>query len=75
MKRMLAVSQYKVAQLTPDDRPYLAQVQELLDTHARDGWELVTAFQGEGAGGQAVDQMVQSLSSMTSIIFIFKRAA
>jgi hypothetical protein len=72
---MLAVSQYKVAQLIPDDCPYLEQVQHLLDTHARDGWELVTAFQCEGVGGQAVDQMVQSLSSMTSTIFIFKRAA
>jgi hypothetical protein len=72
---MLAVSQYKVTQLTPDDHPYLEQVQHLLDTHARDGWELVTAFQGEGAGGQAVDQMVQSLSNMTRTLFIFKRAA
>jgi hypothetical protein len=72
---MLAVSQYKVAQLTPDDRPYLEQVQHLLDTHARDGWELVTAFHDEGAPGQAVDQMVQSLSNRTSTIFIFKRAA
>ena len=72
---MVAMSQYKVAQLPLDDRPYLEQVQQLLDTHARDGWELVTAFQGEGAGRQAVDQMVQSLSNMTSTIFIFKRAA
>jgi hypothetical protein len=72
---MLAVNQYKVTQLTPDDRPYLEQVQHLLDTHARDGWELVTAFQGEGAAGQAVDQMVQSLSNRTSTIFIFKRVA
>jgi hypothetical protein len=72
---MLAVSQYKVAQLSPDDRPYLEQVQHLLDTHARDGWELVTAFKGEGAEAQAVDQMVQSLSNRTSTIFIFKRAA
>ena len=52
----------------------MQQVQELLETHARDGWELVTAFQGEGAGGQAVDPMVQSLSNMTNTIFIFKRA-
>ena len=72
---MLAVSQYKVAQLTPNDSPYLERVQQLLETHARDGWELVTAFQGDGAGGQAVDQMVQSLSNMRNTIFIFTRAA
>ena len=74
MRPMLAVSQYKVAQLPPGEPSYLEQVQELLETHARDGWELVTAFQGEGAGGQAVDPMVQSLSNMTNTIFIFKRA-
>jgi hypothetical protein len=72
---MRAVNQYKVAPLPPDERPYLERVQHLLDTHTRDGWELVTAFQGEGAGGQAVDPMVQSLSNMTSTLFIFKRAA
>jgi hypothetical protein len=72
---MLAVSQYKVTQLTLDDRPYLEQVQHLLDTHARDGWELVTAFHSAGVEGQAVDPMVQSLSNRTSTIFIFKRAA
>ena len=72
---MMAVSQYKVAQLTQDDHPYLERVQELLETHARDGWELVTAFHSEGTQGQAIDQMVQSLSNITSTIFIFKRAA
>lgn len=75
MRPMIAVSRYKVAQLTPDDRPRLEQVQSLLDEHAREGWELVTAFQSEGTVGQQVDQMVQSLSNMTSTIFIFKKAA
>jgi hypothetical protein len=69
------MSQYKVAQLTLDDRPYLEQVQHLLDTHVQDGWELVTAFHGEGAAVQAVDPMVQSLSNRASTIFIFKKAA
>jgi hypothetical protein len=72
---MMAVSQYKVAQLIQDDHPYLERVQELVDTYARDGWELVTAFQAEGARGQAIDQMVQSLSNTAGTIFIFKRAA
>jgi hypothetical protein len=75
MTLMIAVSQYKVAQLIPDDRPCLEQVQSLLEEHAREGWELVTAFQSEGAVGQPVDQMIQSLSNMTSTIFIFKKAA
>ena len=72
---MIAVSQYKVAQLTPDDRRSLDQVQRLLDEHAREGWELVTALQFEGAVGQQVDQMTRSLSNTTSTVFIFKRAA
>ena len=75
MTPMIAVNQYKVAQLTPDDRPYLDQVQHLLDEHAREGWELVTALQFEGAIGQPVDQMIQSFSNTTSTVFIFKRAA
>ena len=72
---MLAVSQYKVAQLTPDDRPYLDRVQSLLDEHAREGWELVTALQFEGTVEPPADQMIQSLSNTTSTVFIFKRAA
>jgi hypothetical protein len=75
MTLMIAVSQYKVAQLTPDDRPCLEQVQHLLDEHAREGWELVTALQFEGAVENPVDQMIRSLSTTTSTVFIFKRAA
>jgi hypothetical protein len=72
---MMALHQYKVIPLTPDERPYLEQVQHLLDGHARDGWELVTAFRHEGAQAQAVDQMRQSLSQPSSTLFIFKRPA
>jgi hypothetical protein len=61
---MIAMSQYKVAHLTPDERPYSEQVQQLLDGHARDGWELVTAFPHEGAQAQAVDQIRQRLSHL-----------
>jgi hypothetical protein len=53
----------------------LDQVQHLLDAHAREGWELVTALQCEGAVEQPVDQMTRSLSNTTSTVFIFKRAA
>jgi len=72
---MIAMNQYKVARLTPDERPYIEQVQHLLDGHARDGWELVTAFQYEGMKEQAVDQMTQSLSHLSNSLFIFKRTA
>src|SRR5262249_29202502 len=72
---MIAVSPYKIAQLTPDAHPTLDHVQHLLDEHAREGWELVTTFQFAGAVTQPVDQMTQSLSNMTSTIFIFRRAA
>jgi len=75
MTPMIAVSQYKVAQLTPDDRPSLDQVQDLLDEHTQEGWELVTALQFEGEVGQSVDQMIRSFSNTTSTVFIFKRAA
>jgi len=75
MTPMIAVSQYKVAQLTPDDHSCLDQVQHLLDEHAREGWELVTAFQFEGAVAPSADQMIQSLSNTTSTVFIFRRTA
>jgi len=67
--------QYKVMQLIPDDRPWLDQVQELLDEHAREGWELVSAFQYQGAAPQRADPMVQSLSHVASTTFIFKQPA
>jgi hypothetical protein len=75
MMPMIAVSQYKVAQLTPANCSSLEEVQNLLDEHAQEGWELVTALQFEGAAGQSVDQMIRSLSNTTSTVFIFKRAA
>jgi hypothetical protein len=75
MTPMIAVSQYKVAQLIPDDRPCLEQVQHLLDEHARAGWELVTALQFAGMVEQPSDQMIRSLSNTTSTVFIFKKDA
>ena len=72
---MVAVSQYKVAQLAPADRPDLDQIQHLLNEHAQEGWELVTALQLEGAAEQSVDQMSRSLSNTSRTVFIFKRAA
>ena len=71
---MIAVSQYKVAQLPLDDRPTLDCVQQLLDAHAEEGWELVTALPCAGMGGPPVDQMIRSLSNLTHPVFIFKRA-
>jgi hypothetical protein len=65
--------QYKAMQLVPDERPWLDQVQYLLSEQAREGWELVTAFQYQGAAPQRADPMVQSLSHVASTIFIFKQ--
>ena len=67
--------QYKVTQLIPDDRPWIEQVEQLLSTQAQEGWELVTAFQYQGAAPQRADPMVQSLSHVASTIFIFKQPA
>ena len=67
--------QYKVMQLIPDERPWLDQVQDLLSAQARAGWELVTAFQYQGAAPQRTDPHVQSLSHVASTIFIFKQPA
>jgi hypothetical protein len=75
MTPMIAVSQCKVAQLTPDNCPTLEHVQHLLDEHAEAGWELVTAVPFAGAGGRPVDQMIRSLSNTTNTVFIFKRDA
>ena len=68
-------TQYKVMQLIPDARPWLDQVQQLLTEHASEGWELVTAFQYQGAAPQRGDPMIQSLSHVSSTIFIFKQEA
>jgi hypothetical protein len=67
--------QYKVTQLIPDERPWLDQMQQLLDEQAREGWELVTAFQYQGAAPQRADPIVQSLSHVASTVFIFKQPA
>ena len=68
-------TQYKVMQLIPNDRPWLDQMQELLNAQAREGWELVSAFQYQGAAPQRADPIVQSLSHVASTIFIFKQPA
>ncbi len=67
--------QYKVMSLIPDERPWVDRVQELLSEQAREGWELVTAFQYQGAAPQRADPIVQSLSHVASTIFIFKQLA
>jgi hypothetical protein len=66
---------YDVAQLIPDDRPWLDQVQRLLDERAQEGWELVSALQYQGAAPQRADPTAQSLSHVASTVFIFRRAA
>ena len=67
--------QYKVLQVIPDERPWLDHVQQLISEQAGEGWELVTAFQYQGAAPQRADPMVQSLSHVASTIFIFKQLA
>src|SRR5215813_5769499 len=65
--------EYKVIQLIPDDRPWLDPVQQLLRAQTDEGWELVTAFQYQGAAPQRADPIVQSLSHVASTVFIFKQ--
>jgi hypothetical protein len=65
--------QYKVIQLVPDDRPWADQAQAMLSEQAHEGWELITAFQYQGAAPQRTDPMVQSLSHVASTVFIFKQ--
>jgi len=62
-------------QLVPDERPWLDQVQQRLRDQASEGWELVTAFQYQGAVPQRADPIVQSLSHVASTVFIFKQLA
>ena len=72
---MIALQHYNVAHRTPDERPSREHVQQLLDGHARAGWERVTAFPHEGTHAQAVDQIRQRLSHLVSTRVICKRAA
>jgi hypothetical protein len=57
----------------PDERPVIDHMHQVLHEQTREGWELVTAFPYEGAGLPGADPMVQSLSQVTSTLFIFKR--
>ena len=54
------VSQYKVVELTSDGRPWLENVQHLLNEYAHEGWELVTAFQAEGVTPKPADDEIKS---------------
>ena len=59
--------------LIPDERPWGDQGQQLLSAQAGAGWACVMGFQYQGAAPQRAAPIVQSLSPVANIVFIFKQ--
>ena len=67
---------YKVIDVSPDpDEPiWTTQVEDVLNQQARDGWELVTAFQREHQA-QQVGSAVTHLPGLVTTVLVFRRTA
>jgi hypothetical protein len=67
---------YKIMDLSPDppDPTWTKQVEDVINQQAREGWELVTAFQREHLAEQ-VGSTVTHLPGLVSTVLVFKRTA
>jgi hypothetical protein len=67
---------YKVIDMNPDpgEATWTAQVEDVLNEQAREGWELVTAFQREHEA-QQVGSTVTHLPGLVSTVLVFQRPA
>jgi Domain of unknown function (DUF4177) len=64
---------YKLVDLSSDHHGWTTQVEEALNQHAQEGWELVTAFQREHEALQ-VGSAITPVPGLLSTVLIFKRA-
>ena len=67
---------YKVIDMNPDpgEATWTSQVEDVLNEQAREGWELVTAFQREHEALQ-VGSAVTHLPGLVSTVLVFRRTA
>jgi hypothetical protein len=71
---MATTLSYKVVDLSSDHHGWTKHVEEALNQHAQEGWELVTAFQREHEALQ-VGSTITNLPGFVSTVLIFKRSA
>ena len=67
---------YKVIDMSPDpgEATWTSQVEDVLNEQAREGWELVTAFQREHEALQ-VGSAVTHLPGLVTNVLVFRRTA
>ena len=67
---------YKVIDMNPDpgEATWTSQVEDVLNEQAREGWELVTAFQREHEALQ-VGSAVTHIPGLVSTVLVFQRTA
>jgi hypothetical protein len=67
---------YKVIDVSPDpeELTWTAQIEGVINQQAREGWELVTAFQREHEALQA-GSTVTHLPGLVSTVLVFRRTA
>jgi uncharacterized protein DUF4177 len=65
---------YKVIDVSPDpdESIWTTEVENVLHQQAREGWELVTAFQREHQA-QQVGSVVTHLPGLVSTVLVFRR--
>jgi hypothetical protein len=71
---MATTLSYKVVDLSSDHHEWTKQVEEALNQHAQDGWELVAALQREREALQ-VGSTIHTMPGLVSTVLIFKRSA
>jgi hypothetical protein len=67
---------YKVIDMSPEpgEVTWTTQVEDVLNENAREGWDLVTAFQREHEA-QQVGSTVTHVPGLVSTVLIFQRKA
>ena len=69
---MTSTINYKVVDLDSHDEPWSPYLEKVLNQHAQDGWELVSAFQRSHEATQVGSTTVH-IPSLVSTVLIFKR--
>ena len=69
---MTTTVNYKVVDLSPRDETWSSYVEDVLNQHAQEGWELVTGFQRTHEATQVGSTTVH-VPGLVSTVLIFKR--
>ena len=63
---------YKVLDVSPDESTWTVQMEDVINQQAREGWELVSAFQRQHEA-QQVGSTTVLMPSLVSTVLVFKR--